>query len=45
MSSSSESDFENNSFETDESNEFPSENYLTVYGKGFLISCPIRVTY
>ena len=29
MSSSSESDFENNSFETDEvSNEFPSENEL-----------------
>ena len=30
MSSSSESDFENNSFETDEiSNEFPSENELS----------------
>ena len=42
MSSSSESDFENNSFETDESDEFPSESEnLTVYGKGFLISCPI----
>ena len=29
MSSSSESDFENNSFETDESHEFPSENELS----------------
>ena len=29
MSSSSESDFENNSFETDESDEFPSENELS----------------
>ena len=29
MSSSSESDFENNSFETDESDEFPSENQLS----------------
>ena len=29
MSSSSESDFENNSFETDESEEFPSENELS----------------
>ena len=28
MSSSSESDFENNSFETDQSDEFPSENEL-----------------
>ena len=29
MSCSSESDFENNSFETDESDEFPSENELS----------------
>ena len=29
MSSSSESDFENNSFETGESDEFPSENELS----------------
>ena len=29
MSSSSESDFENNSFETDKSDEFPSENELS----------------
>ena len=29
MSSSSESDFEKNSFETDESDEFPSENELS----------------
>ena len=29
MSSSSQSDFENNSFETDESDEFPSENELS----------------
>ena len=29
MSSSSESDFENNSFETDESDKFPSENELS----------------
>ena len=29
MSSRSESDFENNSFETDESDEFPSENELS----------------
>ena len=37
MSSSSESYFENNSFETDQSDEFPSENELSEY----LISCPI----
>ena len=29
MSSSSESDFENNSFEADESDKFPSENELS----------------
>ena len=46
MSSSSESDdFENNSFETDESDEFPSENELSdIYGKVFLISCPINLS-
>ena len=34
---SSDSDFKNDSFETDESDEFPSENELSEY----LISCPI----
>ena len=43
MSCSSESDFETNSFEKDESQEFSGEkkNCLTVYGKGFLISWSI----
>ena len=42
MSFSSESGFENNSSETDESDEFPSENELSEsLRKGCLISCPI----
>ena len=45
MSSSSGSDFENNSFETDEiSNRLSIENELSdSLPKGFLISCPINL--
>ena len=43
MSPSSESDFETNSLEKDESDEFSSKKESSAgYGKGFLISCPIR---